>query len=135
MAAEDMIKELETRVTSLEIDHRVTKEVMGQRLTFVENSVLEHMRKEDADFQEVKEMLVAFDARLRSVDKLIEERIQACRADMINKNREVFATQVDMARLGGKIESNTRTMQIVAGVITVGIAVMSFFFQFSGGAG
>lgn len=132
MAPEDMIKELETRVTSLEIDHRVTKEVMGQRLTFVENSVLEHMRKEDADFQEVKEMLIAFDERLRTVDAVIEERIRVCRADMISKNKEVFATQVDMAKLAGKIETNTKVMAAGAVIITTGIGIMTFIIQLGG---
>lgn len=132
MSDEAMLKQIDSRLQSLELDYRVTKEVMDTRVKFIEDQVINHMNREDNDFKELKASLRGLDERLRSVDSLIEERISLCRNDMVNKNKEIFATQVDVAKLEGKIATNTRVLAAAAVVIPIVFTILTFVFKTTG---
>ena len=129
---DDMLKQIDNRLQSLELDYRVTKEVMDTRVKFIEDQVISHMNREDNDFKELKSSLRGLDERLRSVDSLIEERISLCRNDMVSKNREIFATQVDVTRLEGRIMTNTKVMAAAAVVIPIVFTILTFVFKTTG---
>lgn len=129
---DDMLKQIDNRLQSLELDYRVTKEVMDTRVKFIEDQVISHMNREDNDFKELKSSLRGLDERLRNVDSLIEERISLCRNDMVSKNREIFATQVDVTRLEGRIMTNTKVMAAAAVVIPIVFTILTFVFKTTG---
>lgn len=130
--SDELLKSIDTRLQSLELDYRVTKEVMDTRVKFIEDQVINHMNREDNDFKELKAALRGLDERLRSVDSLIEERIQLCRTDMVEKNKELFASKVDMATLNGRIATNTKVMGAGAVLISIALAALTLIFKVSG---
>jgi SMC interacting uncharacterized protein involved in chromosome segregation len=133
--SDELLKSIDTRLQSLELDYRVTKEVMDTRIKFIEDQVINHMDREDNDFKELKATLRGLDERLRSVDSLIEERISMCREDMINKNRDLYASKVEMEKLSGQISANTKVMGAGMAILTLVIGFLEVFIRIKGGVG
>ena len=132
MSDTNMLEKIDSRLQALELDYRVTKEVMDTRVKFIEDQVINHMNREDNDFKELKAALRGLDERLRNVDSLIEERISLCRADMVEKNKQIFATQVDVAKLEGRIATNTKVLAAAAVIIPIVFTILSFVFKTTG---
>jgi SMC interacting uncharacterized protein involved in chromosome segregation len=133
--SDELLKSIDTRLQSLELDYRVTKEVMDTRIKFIEDQVINHMDREDNDFKELKATLRGLDERLRSVDSLIEERISMCREDMITKNRDLYASKVEMEKLSGQISANTKVMGAGMAILTLVIGFLEVFIRMKGGMG
>lgn len=117
--------DMEARIAKLETNFEIFQKVHETRLEYLEKSVMRHMEDEEKNIQDIKRVLQDLDKKVGSSEHFIDNRIRACRNEMLDAHDQKFATRVELTTVSGDVKSNGRMLAALITFIGIAIAIIN----------